>query len=185
MLFRSSCLRALPLKALLEVLPVLVFLHSSPFAIFLFVLFSGASVMARTSPRGSQLGNPTDDSRSIPEVEVSSLSTANIERLREQYSFSKQFELFAPGAGGRVNNLPASQVALYVEDLRAGLRFSIPEFVRNLLDYYGLCPAQLALNSVRLIISFALLCQLLPTNPRISLFRAFFVLRPHPKTRGW
>ena len=79
----------------------------------------------------------------------------------------------------------SGQVALYVEDLRAGLRLPIPEFVRNLLDYYGLCPAQLAPNSVRLIISFALLCQLLPTNSRISLFRAFFILRPHPKARGW
>ena len=54
-----------------------------------------------------------------------------------------------------------------------------------MLDYYGLCSTQLAPNSVRLIVSFVLLCRLLPTIPRISLFRAFFIFRPHPKARGW
>ena len=114
--------------------------------------------MARMST-GRSL-NPTNDSWSTPEVEASSLSVANVEWLREQYGISEQFELFAPGAEGRVNNPPPDQVAFYVEDLRAGFRFPISEFVRNVLDYYGLCPAQLALNSVRLIINFALLCRL-------------------------
>ena len=121
--------------------------------------------MARTSPRGSRSGEPTDDTRSTPEVEVSSLSGPNVDRLREQYCIPEQFRLFAPGANGRVNSPPEGQVAFYVEDLRAGFRFSIPEFVRNALDYYGLCPTQLAPNSVRLIVSFALLCWLLPTDP--------------------
>ena len=80
---------------------------------------------------------------------------------------------------------PPGQVAFYVEDLRADLRFPILEFIWNILDYYGLCPAQLVPNLVRLIISFALLCQLLPIFPRISLFRTFFVLRSHPKAQGW
>ena len=141
--------------------------------------------MARTSPRGGRSGEPTDDTRSTPEVEVSSLSGPNVDRLREQYCIPGQFRLFAPGADGRVNSPPEGQMAFYVEDLRTGLRFPIPEFVRNVLDYYGLCPTQLAPNSVRLIVSFALLCRLLPTDPRISLFRAFFILRPHPKVRGW
>ena len=141
--------------------------------------------MTRKPTQGARSGNPTDDSRSAPEDEASSLSEPNVDRLREHYRIPEQFRLSAPGADGRVNNPPPGDLALYVEDLRAGLRLPIPEFVRNLLDYYGLCPAQLAPNSIRLIISFALLCQLLPTNPRVSLFRAFFVLRPHPKARGW
>ena len=141
--------------------------------------------MARTSPRGSRSGEPTEDTRSSPEVEASSLSGPNVDQIREQYRIPELFRLFAPGADGRVNSPPEGQVAFYLEDLRAGLRFPVPEFIRNVLDYYGLCPAQLAPNSVRLIVSFALLCRLLPTEPRISLFRVFFVLRPHPKARGW
>ena len=94
--------------------------------------------MARTSPRGSRSGELTDDPRSTPEVEVSSLSGPNVDRLWEQYCIPKQFRLFAPGANGRVNSPPEGQVAFYVEDLRAGLRFPISKFVRNVLDYYGL-----------------------------------------------
>ena len=158
-------------------LPLLAFFSSFP--------SFGSCTMTRKPTQGARSGNPTDDTRSAPEDEASSLSGPNVDQLREHYRIPEQFRLSAPGAGGRVNNPPPGDLALYVEDLRAGLRLPIPEFVRNLLDYYGLCPAQLAPNSVRLIISFALLCQLLPTNPRVSLFRAFFVLRPHPKARGW
>ena len=134
-------------------LPLLAFFP--PFLSF------GSCTMTRKPTQGAQSGNPTDDSRSAPEDEASSLSGPNVDRLREHYRIPEQFRLSALGAGGRVNNPPPGDLALYVEDLRAGLRLSIPEFVRNLLDYYGLCPAQLAPNSVRLIISFALLCQLL------------------------
>ena len=98
--------------------------------------------------RGARSENPTDDSRSTPEVEVSSLSGPSVDRLQDQYRIPEQFRLSAPGTDDRVNNPPAGQVALYVEDLRAGLRLSILEFVRNILDYYRFCPVQLASNSV-------------------------------------
>ena len=74
-------------------------------------------------------------------------------------------------------------MAFYVEDLWTSLCFLILEFVRNILDYYSLCPAQLASNSVRLIISFALLCRLIPIESRPFLFRIFFALQPHPKAK--
>ena len=83
-----------------------------------------------------------------------------------------------------MNSPPPHQVAFYVEDLWTGLRYLILEFIQNLLDYYNLCPAQLAPNCIRLIISFALLCWLIPTDPHPSLFYAFFVLRSHPKAKG-
>ena len=84
-----------------------------------------------------------------------------------------------------MSSLPLDQIAIYVEDLRTGLHFSILKFVRNLLDYYCLYPAQLAPNFIWLIISFALLCRLIPTNPQPSLVRAFFLLHLHPKAKGW
>ena len=98
--------------------------------------------MARTSSsRDSPLENSTDESPSDPKIEASFLSGPNIEWLREQYRIPEQYQLFAPDADGRVNSPPPDQVAFYVEGLRASLQFFISEFVRNLLDYYGLCPA--------------------------------------------
>ena len=82
-----------------------------------------------------------------------------------------------------MNFSPPDQIAFYVVDFRADLCFSILEFVWNLLDYYHLCLAQLVPNSIWLIISFFLLCRLIPTNPRPSLFRAFFIFCSHPKSK--
>lgn len=93
--------------------------------------------------------------------------------------------MLAPGADGRVTSPPSGFIAFYLENLRSGLRFPIPEFLRNIFDYYRICPAQLAPNSVRILITFALLCRLIQATPRLSLFRPFFMLRPHPKADGW
>ena len=77
--------------------------------------------MVGNSSQGARSGNPTDDPRSTPKVEISLLSGPNVDRLRDQYRIPEQFQLSAPGVDGRVNNPPPGQVALYVEDLRAGL----------------------------------------------------------------
>ena len=86
--------------------------------------------MATASPsRKDRSENPIDESQSSSDVEASSLSESNVERIREQFCIPKQFQLFAPGADGRVNNPPSDQVALYIEDLWASLRFLISKFV--------------------------------------------------------
>ena len=82
--------------------------------------------MARASPsREDRSENPTDESQSSLDVEASSLLGSNVERLREQFCIPEQFQLFAPGADGRVNNPPSDQVAFYVKDHRTDLRFFI------------------------------------------------------------
>ena len=95
-----------------------------------------------SASRDSQSENPIDDSPSDSKIKIFFLSGSNIDRLQEQYHIPEQFQLFAPDPHRRVNSPPPNQVAFYVEGLRTGLRFPIPEFVRNLLDYYHLCPAQ-------------------------------------------
>ena len=150
------------------------------------VLFSFHPFMIRASfSQDSRSKNPTDESPSDPKVEASFLVGPNVELLWEQYRIPELYQLFAPDSDGWVNFLPLSQVAFYVEDLRTDLRFLISEFIRNLLDYYSLCPAQLLPNLVRLIISFALLCRLISIESRPSLFQTFFILRPHPKVKSW
>ena len=86
--------------------------------------------MARASPSPEDRSeNPTDESQSSPDVEASSLSESNVKQLREQFCILEQFQLFASGAYGRVNNPPSGQVAFYVEDLWISIRFSISEFI--------------------------------------------------------
>ena len=97
----------------------------------------------------------------------------------------KQFQLYAPDPKDRVISPPLGQIAIYVENLQAGLLFSILDFVRNIFDYYKIYPTEFILNFIRLIINFALLCHMIPTSPSVSLFRAFFVLHPCPKAEDW
>ena len=90
--------------------------------------------------RDSRLGDPIDDSLSDSDMKVFSLFESNIDRLREQYHIPKQFQLFESGLDGLVSSSLLGQVTIYVEDLWTGLHFLISNFVRNLFDYYGLCP---------------------------------------------
>lgn len=46
-------------------------------------------------------------------------------------------------------------------------------------------PTQLPPNSFRNIISFFVLCHMLETQPRISLFQALFSLKRHPIVKDW
>ena len=56
---------------------------------------------------------------------------------------------------------------------------------RSLFRFYNVVPAQLTPNSIRVVLAFAVLCFLHEVRPRISLFRAFFVLRRNPHAEGW
>ena len=127
---------------------------------------------APSPSRGNRLAGLVGGSLPSPAVEVSPLIESAVVRLQEQYCISEQFSLFASETDGRMNTPPSGQAAFYVEDLQMGLRFSIQKFVQNILDYYGLSPAQLAPNSVWLIINFVLLCRLL----RLHLVLLFFEL---------
>ena len=80
--------------------------------------------MARAFPsRKNRSENPTDESQSSPDVEASSFSEPNVERLRKQFYILEQFQLFTSRTDGWVNNPSSGQVAFYVEDLRVDLRF--------------------------------------------------------------
>ena len=54
-----------------------------------------------------------------------------------------------------------------------------------MLRFYNVVPTQLTPNSIRMVLAFAVLCFLYEVRPRVSLFRAFFVLRRNPQAEGW
>lgn len=63
---------------------------------------------------------------------------------------------------------------MYEEFFRADLHLPFHPFIVNILDFYLVVPTQLAPNSIRIIVSFVSLCHMLETQPRVSLFQAFF-----------
>ena len=120
-----------------------------------------------------------------PESQASDITESEVLWLQDHFQFPVEYEVSVPGPEDRVVNPPDGRLAIYQDALWGGLRFPIPEFVRSLLRFYNVIPAQLTPNSIRVVLAFGVLCFLHEIRPRVSLFQAFFVLRRNPQDEGW
>ena len=120
-----------------------------------------------------------------PESQASDITESEVLWLQDHFQFPVEYEVSVPGPEGRVVSPPDGRLAIYQDSLWRGLRFPIPEFVRSLLRFYNVVPAQLTPNSIRMVLAFGVLCFFHEIRPRVSLFRAFFVLRRNPQAEGW
>ncbi|XP_077229780.1 uncharacterized protein LOC143862603 [Tasmannia lanceolata] len=99
--------------------------------------------------------------------------------IRDKYCIPSRFGLREATEGDRACN-ESSDVCIYDESLRAGLRFPMHPFFASVLQYYGLAPAQVAPNSWRLLIGFVYLIQgRLQRNLSVPLFHACAQLKRH------
>lgn len=105
-----------------------------------------------------------------PEGEVSTTTAKEVEDLGVRYRVPTFIRLFVPRPKNRVTSDHPSRIALYKEFFKCGLCLSLHSFILNLLDRYELVPTQLTPNSVRIICCFVVLCYLLGSEARISLF---------------
>ena len=120
-----------------------------------------------------------------PESQSSDITESEVLWLQGHFHLPLEYEVSVPGPEDRVSSPPDGRLAVYQDFLWGGLRFPIPEFVRSLLRFYNVVLAQLTPNSIRMVLSFAVLCSLHEIRPRVGLFRAFFVLRRNPQAEGW
>jgi hypothetical protein len=84
----------------------------------------------------------------------SKINQDDIDRIRRRYQIPDDVVLRIPDSDERAC-CPKYEgdVAFYEADLRAGLRFPMQPFVRELLDFLGLAPGQVNPNGWRTIIS--------------------------------
>ena len=84
----------------------------------------------------------------------STVTQDDIDRMRRRYQIPDDVVLRIPDSEERAC-CPKyeSDVTFYEVDLRAGLRFPMQPFVRELLDFVGLAPGQVNPNGWRTIIS--------------------------------
>ena len=62
----------------------------------------------------------------------------------------------------------------HVISLQNGLRFPLPEFVLELLHYYGVAPSQLTPNAWRIITAFYIGCHIIGVTSTIGYLEASF-----------
>ena len=104
----------------------------------------------------------TSDSRQLPRVNrswralsyFSKIHQDDIDRIRCRYQIPDDVVLRIPDSDERAC-CPKykGDVSFYEADLRAGLRFPMQPFIRELLDFLSLAPGQVAPNGWRTIIS--------------------------------
>ena len=117
--------------------------------------------------------------------EQSTLIEEELSWFKIKYNISDEFHLWLLRAVERVQNCPPGTLAIYEEDLAAGLRFPFHDLVVQVLNRYRIIPAQLAPNSFRLIVGFVVLCTLDSIRPYFPLFRSLFHLCKVLGSKGW
>jgi len=90
----------------------------------------------------------------------SALKVGDEDRLREEFGIPPQVGIRIPGPDETVVEPKAGEVAFFVSLLKLGLSFPLPDFICHFLQYFHLCPIQLALNGWRYLLGCLVLSEL-------------------------
>lgn len=97
-----------------------------------------------------------------------------------QYGVPRKFVFELPVFDAQVNNLPLDQLGMHKEALREGLRLPIPNFIFDLLRFYGISLYTITPNSFKLVANFLVIWFLVKIRLSISLFFSFYTIKGHP-----
>lgn len=118
----------------------------------------------------------------------SEMSAGHICRLH-WYGFFPQFVQFrAADELERACSVPEDGVdwyPIYGDYIEIGLRFPIPDFLKTILNFYGIALTQLTPNAVQEVLAFAALCFMQSIQCSAELFEFFYELRGVNKQEGF
>lgn len=81
--------------------------------------------------------------------------------------------------------LSPCRLGVYKEAFEAGLIFSLPSFLLELLRFYGISLCTLTPNSLRVVLGFLIICFLAKVRPSLPSFHAFYTIERYPYTKEW
>lgn len=116
---------------------------------------------------------------------ASELREGELDRLRVAFHIPDDVEIRIPGPEWKANRPPVGWLCVFEDQLKGGLRFPIPQFVRDVLNFFRVPLAQVVPNGVRIVVRFLLTClekEIAP--PSIALFRYFFQLKKAAQAPG-
>jgi len=105
-----------------------------------------------------------------------------------KYSFRRNDRVIVTSPTDTVDNPPPGCVAVYLEALELGLRFSLPKIVMDILHTYEIAIAQLVPNAWASILSFAATCKLKQLECTALAFTYTHIIQRNSKTcggKGW
>ncbi|XP_027174743.1 uncharacterized protein LOC113774400 [Coffea eugenioides] len=129
-------------------------------------------------------GGPSCDFGEVDTIPPA-LEQKDVDVLVEKYEIPAHFEPRAAHPGEVASRPPPGFVAIYRDQLMAGLRLPIPDFLFFILTFWGIRITQVIPNGVRSIIGFFILCRALEIPFSHDLFQAFFQMKVSGKVPGW
>ena len=108
-----------------------------------------------------------------------------MDKLVEKYGIPYHFEVQAAQSGEVACRPPPMFVAIYKDQFIAGFRLPIPQFLFQILIFWGIRVTQLAPNAVRSILGFFMLCRIPEIPYSLELFRSFFQMKIIGQIHGW
>ena len=115
----------------------------------------------------------------------SELMERDVVLLHKQFQIPPMFQLEIPEPNDRVCHPPPSRMSLYKKYFGTGLRLPLHLFFIALLQYLGMSPYLVVLNSWQHICGFIVVCVLAGIDHSIALFRSFFTLKWYLGSHGW
>ena len=106
-------------------------------------------------------------------------------KVMGKYPFRPGYLMTSPGPNDSAEKPPMGTVAVYVQQLEAGLRMPTSRFFRDVLRHFGLRITQLVPNAVRILVGFEMLCRHQEVTPTVDLFRRCYTFKAHGTDKGW
>lgn len=107
------------------------------------------------------------------------MHATSIKGVFREFCFSPDLEILIPDQEDKVVCAPGFS-AVYVAQLRVGLRLPPFPLMVSLLRHYKFPLAQLVPNGIRIIIAFKLYCRANMIDNLVDLFHLFFVIKCSP-----
>lgn len=144
---------------------------------------SNAKTSSDESPQGIL---PEVNVPSSPATERNTMTQGDLDRLRESCSFPVGIQARIPGKGETILSAGSGEAAFYEAAFHAGLRFPMHPFIRRMLNFYGICSAQLSPNAWRNIISVLVIWRFSRHHLSLNEFRCLYTLLKGPGLEsGW
>ena len=101
---------------------------------------------------------------------TSVMGQASVAEVVHKYPWRRDYSIYL-AQPHQFAALPSKgRVAIYVDQLEAGLRVPTTRFLRDCLRYWGVRITQLTPNAIRVLVGFQLFCQHQEIEPTVNLF---------------
>ena len=112
------------------------------------------------------------------------MGQASVAEVVRKYPWRRDYSIYLPQPHQSAALPPKGRVAIYVDQLEAGLRVPTTRFLRNCLRYWGVRITQLTPNAIHVLVGFQLLCRYQEKEPIINLFRRCYSLKNSGSEKG-